>query len=410
MLTGHSLVYFAQGPWNDLWRPQHQLMSVFARSNKVLYVERRPYLRSTVKAISRGELGWEDLRRPSLRRVAKNLHVHRYPVWSPVSGAFPLKGLTHALTNASLRRSMRTLGMSDPIVWYSLPGMLDMIDGLSSARMRIYHAIDEYTSYSSHTEESKRALKQREQELMSAVDAVVVVSQTLYDAKSSHNPHTYLVPNAVNYASYQAALADPDLPAELAAIPTPRLGYVGLIGDKLDYDMLLDLARENPQWSFVFLGTVRLSQKKDVWESLAGLPNVHHLGAVDVSRVPDYVKGFQVGLMPNLQNLFAENCSPLKLYDYLAAGIPVASMDIPHARRFASHIHLAPTPSGFGQAVRDALADTDPQRWQERRAIAAQETWEARAQKLSEIIFDRLAAQDRRKAQVDTSTPGDRPF
>jgi hypothetical protein len=390
MLTGHSLVYFAQGPWKDLWRPQHQLMSVFARTNKVLYVERRHFMRSTIRAFSRGELGWDDLSRPSLEKVADNLYVHRYPVWAPVTGARPLKGLTRALSHGSLRRSMRMLGMSDPIAWYSLPGMLDMIDDLP-ARLRIYHAIDEYTSYSNHTERSKYALLEREKRLMAAVDAVVVVSQTLYDAKSPYNRHTYLVPNAVNYAAYQAALDDPELPPELAAIPEPRIGYIGLIGDKLDYHMLLDLARNNPQWSLVFLGTVRLSRDQETWDSLLSLSNVHHLDAVDVLRVPHHVKGFQVGLMPNLQNLFAENCSPLKLYDYLAAGIPVASMDMPHARPFASHVHLASTPEEFERTVYAALADTDCQRCLERRQIAAQETWEARAQKLSEIIVDRLA-------------------
>lgn len=394
MLTGQSIVYFAQGPWNDLWRPQHQLMSVFARSNKVLYVERRPFLRPTLSALVRGELENSDLRRPRMEHVADHLYIHRYPTWAPITGAPLLKGMTRAVSHGSLLRSMRALDMSDPIVWYSLPGMIDMIDD-PPARLRIYHAIDEYTSYSNHTDASRRALAQREQALMAAVDAVVVVSQTLYDTKSPYNPHTYLVPNAVNYTSYQAALADPELPPELAAIPEPRVGYIGLIGDKLDYDMLLNLARNNPQWSLVFLGTVRLSQQQHVWQTMVDLPNVYHLPAVSVQRVPYYVKGFQAGLMPNLQNLFAENCSPLKLYDYLAAGIPVASIDMPHARPFASHIYLAPTPGDFEQAVRAALADTDPQRRQERRQIAAQETWEARAQKLSEIIVERLAAQHR---------------
>jgi hypothetical protein len=376
-------------------------MSVFARSNKVLYVERRHFLRPTLRALWRGELGWNDVSRPALEQVASNLYIHRYPVWAPVTGAFALKDLTRALTCASLRRSMRALGMSDPIVWYSLPGMLDMVDDLP-ARLRIYHAIDEYTSYSNHTETSRHALLQREKKLMAAVDAVVVVSQKLYDAKSPHNPHTFLVPNAVNYASYQAALNDPELPPELAAIPEPRLGYIGLIGDKLDYPMLLDLARKNTQWSLVFLGIVRLSQRQEIWQAMVDLPNVHHLGAVDVHHVPHYVKGFQAGLVPNLQNLFAENCSPLKLYDYLAAGIPVASIDMPHARPFASHIHLAPTPGDFERAVRNALADTDDQRWRERRQVAARETWEARALKLSQIIADRLAAKQVHEQRIST--------
>jgi hypothetical protein len=392
MLTGHSLVYFSQGPWDDLWRPQHQLMSVFSRQNKVLYVERRPHLRSTIADLRSGELGWSDVNRPELIKVDDNLHIHRYPLWAPASGAPGLKQLSRTTMRASLQRSMRKLGMSDPIVWYSLPSWLDLIDDLPSAQLKLYHAIDEYTSYSKMTQDRIRAWEQKEQTMMARADAVVVVSQNLYEAKSPYNPHTYLIPNAVNYGAYEAALADPELPLELAAIPEPRVGYIGLIGDKLNLPMLLDLGREHPQWSLVFLGSVRLPDQEALWQTLLDLPNVHHLGAVDVTRVPHYVKGFQVGLMPNLQNLFAENCSPLKLYDYLAAGIPVASIDIPHARPFASHIHLAPTPDDFGRAVQDALADTDPQRWRERRAIAAQETWEARVQALSDIILDRLHA------------------
>jgi len=392
MLTGHSLVYFSQGPWDDLWRPQHQLMSVFAQQNKVLYVERRPYLRSTMAEFRSGELGWQDLRQPALLQVADNLHIHRYPIWAPLSGAPALKQLSRAAMHASLKRSMRALDMSDPIVWYSLPSWLDLIDELPSAQLKLYHAIDEYTSYSQMTQARIRAWEAKEQAMMAQTDAVVVVSQTLYDAKAPYNPHTYLIPNAVNYRAYEAALADPELPPELAAIPEPRVGYIGLIGDKLNLPMLLDLARDNPQWSLVFLGSVRLPDQEALWQTLTGLPNVYHLGAVDVTRVPHYVKGFQVGLMPNLQNLFAENCSPLKLYDYLAAGIPVASIDMPHVRPFASHVQIAPTPGDFQRAVRDALADRDSQRRRERREIAAQETWEARVERLSEIIADRLAA------------------
>jgi len=376
-------------------------MSIFARSNKVLYVERRRFLRPTVKALARGELGWGDIFGPALEQIADNLYVHRYPVWSPITGAFPLKALTYAASRGSLHRSMRALGMSDPIIWYSLPGMVDMIDD-TPARLRIYHAIDEYSSYSNQTEASKRTMMQREHRLMASVDAVIVVSQTLYDAKAPHNAHTYLVPNAVNYASYQTALNEPELPSELTAIPEPRIGYIGLI--------VLDLARKNSQWSLVFLGTVRLSQHQQVWQALVDLPNVHHLEAVDVLRVPYYVKGFQVGLMPNLQNLFTENCSPLKLYDYMAAGIPVASIDMPHARPFASHIHLAPTPEDFEQAVRDALADISHERREERRQIAARETWESRALKLSEIIVDRLAATQALGRSTGQDAPIDRLF
>ena len=161
MLTGQSLVYFAPGPWDDLWRPQHQLMSVFARQNKVLYVERRRYLRPTVAAFRNGDLGWSDVRSPALEAVADGLYVHRHPVWAPLSGAFALKQITRTITRASLHRSMRVLQLSDPIVWYSLPGMLDMMDDIPSASLRLYHAMDEYTSYGAQTADRRRVLEQR---------------------------------------------------------------------------------------------------------------------------------------------------------------------------------------------------------------------------------------------------------
>jgi hypothetical protein len=175
MLTGHSLVYFAQGPWNDLWRPQHQLVSVFAQQNKVLYVERRPYLRPTVAGFHRGELGGQDLHRPALKKVSENLYLHRYPLWAPASGTFPLNQLSRAVMRYSLNRSMRTLGMSDPIVWYSLPSWSDLIDELPSARLKLYHAIDEYTSYINMSENRMRTCERRERTLMAKTDAVIVV-------------------------------------------------------------------------------------------------------------------------------------------------------------------------------------------------------------------------------------------
>jgi hypothetical protein len=137
---------------------------------------------------------------------------------------------------------------------------------------------------------------------------------------------------------------------------------------------------------------VILREQAQTWQELVAQTNVFHLGAVDISCVPHYVKGFQVGLMPNLQNRFAENCSPLKLYDYLAGGLPVAAMDILPARQFASQIHLAPAPNDFAQAVRAALADTSPERRAARLHTASHETWDARVEKLSDLIVKSLAS------------------
>lgn len=390
MLTGHNLIYFAPEKWDGLWRNRQQLMSVLARHNKVLFVEPRHHLRSTWVAWRRGDLGYSDLSAPSVRHIRENLFVFRYPIWAPISGRSPLKQFTKLVRRLAIKSALRKLQMSRPIVWFSRPEMVDLVTEMSAARLLLYHVVDEYTAYSDHTPASLRRTEEQEQQMLAAVDAVIVVSEKLYQAKRPFNPHTYLVPNGVNYQAYAEALTDPALPDDLRAIPPPRLGYIGLIGDKLDFTMLKALAQENPAWSLVLLGEDRVSGQAEAWQGLRALPNVHALGPVEVSQVPHYVKGFQVGLMPYLQNRHAEHINPLKLYDYLAAGLPIAAVDIPSAREFSSYVHLADGPQNFYQAVRAALADTTPEHRQARRRVVAQHTWEARVERLSDLIQAQL--------------------
>src|SRR3990172_910949 len=367
MLKGWSLVYFGPGPWDGLWRNRHQLMSVFARHNKVVFVERRFHLRPTLSGFRRGELSLSDLRRPAIRQVSENLFVFRYPLWAPISGRFPFDQVTRTIRRLSLRRALHRLQITEPIVWFSHPDIVDLIEEGPSARLRLYHVVDEYSAYGDHTPTSRRWIEAKEKQMMALADAVIVVSPKLCEAKRPFNDCTYLVPNGVDYQAYAAALADPHLPDELRAIRPPRLGYSGLIGDKLDLCMLKDLAQCNPEWSLIFFGQVRVVQQADVWNALLSMPNVHYLGLVDVSRVPHYLKGLDVGLMPYVQNRHAEHISPLKLYNYLAAGLPVASMNIPAAREFAPYIHLADHSRDFAQVVKNALSDVAPEHRQARR-------------------------------------------
>ena len=392
MLEGHSLIYFAPEDWDGLWRNRQQLMSVFARHNRVVFVEPRRYLRQTVAGFREGTLGASDLTRPLGCHIADNLYVWRYPVWAPISGRDPLRGLTRAMRRRAIVGVMRQLRLSRPIVWLSRPNMLDLLDEMPPPGLLIYHVVDEYAAYAGRSAEARRHTEAMERELLSLADLVIVVSPQLYEAKRPYNAHTHLVPNGVNYQAYVVALNDEALPRDLQAIPRPRLGYSGLIGDRLDFGLLKALAEARPEWSLVFLGEARAPQKAMAWEALLQKPNVHYLGQVAVDQVPHYLKGFDVGLMPYARSRESEHISPLKVYDYLAAGLPIASVDIPAARQFAAHLHLAHTPSDFITAVQNALADTSPARFEARRKTAQQHTWEARAEALSRLMAARLEA------------------
>jgi glycosyltransferase involved in cell wall biosynthesis len=272
--------------------------------------------------------------------------------------------------------------------------MIDLVGDLPFARLLVYHVVDEYASYYGLSPDAKRQTEELEKKMMDTADIVIVVSRKLYETKRPFNPRTYLVPNGVNYEAYTEALSSTKLPDTLRAIKPPRLGYSGLIGDRLNFEMLREVALRNPRWSLVFLGQVLLSKMSEAWRALCSLPNVHYLGQVPPNQVPHFLKGFQVGLMPYLQDNHSEFISPLKLYDYMAAGLPVVSVDIPAAHEFSQHIHLAESPGDFSQKVRAALADSSPDRRLARRAIAAQHTWEARAEQISKIIRAHLTEKD----------------
>jgi glycosyltransferase involved in cell wall biosynthesis len=383
MLAGHDLVDFGD-VWGGLMRNRHNLMRVFARTNRVLFVERRPHLRPSLRRLWRGELSPADLVRPPLTRIAENLHVFRYPAWAPVSGQFPLKPLTRAVQRRMFQRALRQLGFVRPIVWFYHPEWLDLLAEVPEPSLRVYHVVDDYTSYQGLTDAARVRIAERERRMAAAVDAVVVVSPALYEARRQGHARTLLVPNGVDFPAYTQALRDPRLPEALTAIRPPRLGYSGLIGDKLALEALYDLARDNPAWSFVLLGDVNASKKLDAWRALLALPNAHYLGVAPWDQVPHYLKGLSVGLMPYVQDRHSDTISPLKLYDYLAAGLPIAAVDIPAVREFSAWVSIAERPEALGDAIRRALAEAGPERCQARREIAAQHSWEARAELISQ--------------------------
>lgn len=389
MLTGHNLVYFAPGPWQGLWRNRHRLMSEFAQHNRVLYVEPPPYLRPVVRRLANLET-WREMLEPRLSRVQDKLYVYHSPVFAPISGRFPLKAILSALRMALLRRVMRDLEISHPILWLSQPTMGDLV-GQFGAPLTIYHVVDEYTAYEGVTEELAAQIRQQEAQVMARADLVIVVSQTLLEAKRSHNLHTHLVPNGVDIEAFNRIVAERAAPpADLAAIREPRLIYAGLIGSRLDLEMLIALAQRRPEWALVLIGQVDDRGCQDELAYLMSLPNVHFLGLKAAFAVPRYLLACEVCLLPYRRSQESHHIDPLKLYEGLAAGKPVVSTPIPSVLPYGDLVQLASDPNEFENAVQAALGERDKTMAAKRRAVAAANTWEARAQQISMLIESHL--------------------
>jgi glycosyltransferase involved in cell wall biosynthesis len=224
---------------------------------------------------------------------------------------------------------------------------------------------------------------------------VIVVSENLLQSKQAFNRHTYLVPNGVDYQAYVQALeSDELLPADIARLPRPLLGYSGLIADRLDLDLLRYVAAAHPEWSLALVGTVDDRRCGAELSALGRMANVHFLGRKEIGQVPHYVKAFDVCLIPYTVNERAENASPLKLYDYLAAGKPIVTTDFPAARQFSDVVHIADSREEFARYVAEALSERDSSLPLKRRRVAASHTWEDRVSQVSDLIRACLAQAD----------------
>lgn len=394
MLKGYHFVYFGPEPWEGLWRNRHQLMTRFAKHNLVLYVEPRRHLRPTLAAWKSEKLSLAPWRWKPLSHIENSLYVYHQPPFAPISGGPLLRTATKRLRQGLLSAAARRLNLNKPIVWISRPSLADL-RGVFDARLTIYHVVDEYSEYVNDSPAQRARTRSHEQSVLRQADLVVVVSPSLLADKRQYNPHTHLVPNAVEYEAYEQCLTSgAPLPDDLAAVPRPRLGYIGLIGGKLDLALLEDVARARPAWSLVFLGALAERREEKDWGRLSALPNVHYLGQVPAARVPDYVRGFDVGLMPYRQNRHVQYVSPLKLYDYLAAGKPVVSVPMPALDGFRHVVHTATDAAGFVAAIETVLREDTPDLALARRQLAAANSWEQRVEHLSGLIQARLGQAD----------------
>ncbi len=403
MIEGESILCFAPDPWTAIWRNRHHLLTILAERNRVMYVEPRSYLRDTLMRLRAGPAHWPAPRGPQVAAARPNLWVYHNLEWAPVSGRFPLKQLTGAFRNGSLRGEMRRLGFGRPILWLCRPEMGDLI-GQFDEKLALYHVVDEYSAYEGIAD--RVALRAREEALLRRADLVICTAPALWESKRAFNPNTHLVQNAVDYDRFAAIVdAGEPAPADLARLPRPLAGYVGAINAKLDLGWLDALAAARPDWSLALVGPVDLSERDGMLAALRGRPNVHFFGQRPAEAVPRYINGMDVCLLPYQRNEWTRHISSLKLYEYLACGKPVVCSDVPAARQYAEWVAIAEDAGAFVRLTEAALAKATAEQVAGRRALAAQNTWRGRVEEWSRLVQETLQAQAARPAGHDVMLP-----
>lgn len=377
MIEGKDIICFSNDWDGDPLSKKH-IMQRLAKRNRVLWVNsignRNPT--ASVQDLRRVIKKLQDFIQGS-KNVETGIHVFA-PLAIPFHGSAAARWINRKALRWSIQRACRKLGFSRPITWSFVPASAEVAGSLGESAV-VYHCVDENTGF---TGTDKEAIRSLEQQLMEKSDCVFVSSDVLLNTKRRHNNNTFLITHGVDVPHFRKA-CDPTtpVPAEIGSLNKPIIGFFGLIADWVDLDLIRFLARSRPQWTFVLIGKVVTSLAP-----IEGLTNVHLLGQKPYGSLPGYAKAFDVALMPFVMNELTLAANPLKIREYLAAGLPVVSSAIPEAEKLRNVLHVAPTHADFLAIIDRLIASekTGPQM-----AISEQmdsESWDAKVEEFSRIL------------------------
>ena len=224
-----------------------------------------------------------------------------------------------AAQRAALDGLVAARGIVRPLLWYYTPMMLGFSGHLPAAAV-VYDCMDELSAFRG----APAGLRDREARLMARADLVFTGGHGLYEAKRDRHADIHPFPSSVDAAHFGRARAGGTEPADQGGIARPRIGYYGVIDERIDLDLLAAAAEARPDWQFVMVGpVVKISP-----EDLPRRANIHYLGGKRYEDLPDYVGHWDVAVMPFALNESTRFISPTKLPEYLAAGRPVVSTPV----------------------------------------------------------------------------------
>lgn len=403
-LAGMDVVCLSISPWEGpITSTAHQLMRHVARHNRVLFVE-RPLTMLDLPRSDRVRRGRTLGMRQRLRHAGEgDLWVLTPPPVASIN-FLPEGDLYRGLLSAngrilarSIQQAMARLGMRRPILWvaFEVPLGLAVFPRLN-ARLLVYHCYD-LIGGEGYVARHGVAL---ERELASRADVVLTTSTLLQERMSAVVPpfKVHLVPNGVDHAQFSSALAPETRPdPRLAGLAHPILGYVGNLEDRIDWDLLDQVALAFEEGTLLLVGPIKPGFERAM-AHLRQRPNVRYLGPVPHGQLPGVLAGLDLGLIPFVRSPQTSAIYPLKLHEYLASGLPVVatpfSADVQALGGFQGSIAVAP-PVHFVDECRRALCEggerTGPQA-RARSRLAMAHDWKERAAQVQALL---AAALDR---------------
>ncbi len=386
-MTGDSIIYFAK-EWGQQPTSCDHVFEHLSRRNKVLWVNsvatRTPNLSS---ARDWGRI-FSKLRRilGGLRQVGPTAWVFQ-PLVIPLPYSEWARRVNRTLLRWSLRRQARKLNMHRPQVWTFLPTVGYLL-GAFEGSLVVYYCVDLWSGLPGIDD---RELAAMEMDLLAKSDVCFGTANSLVDHLKQGNPSSFLALHGVDHAHFARALeSDTAVPDDVARLPKPIIGFFGAIHEWMDFPLIVHLAKKHPDWSIVLIGKAEMST-----EALSGLPNVHLLGPRPYASLAGYCKAFAVGLIPFVINQMTLHINPIKLREYLSAGLAVVSTALPEVRRYGSFAQVGEDHEDFLRQVERACQEDSPEKRRVRSEAVRAENWEGVVEKVCQKVLEVKAAKSK---------------
>jgi len=382
MIQGKDILYFASDDWaTGVKSGSVQIALTLAKANRVLYINLTgPHLTPFISIQAMRQIYTRFSRYAAgLNQVAPNLWTLT-PLTLPVQSSPLIWKINAIWLGLYLKQILKKLEMKRPLFWSLLPQTVHLIGKFNESGV-IYCCVNEYSQVNRVPIET---LRQQQKQMIRKSDYIFAASKELYQLHKNSKKHFYYLPPGVDIQHFRQA-QHPDLavPAAIQGIPPPIIGFYGIFGQWIDCELLFQAAYQNPQWSFVFLGKIEVNVSQ-----LKLLKNIHFLGPQAFADIPKFARMFDVAIIPFVLNEYTRFVNPVKLREYLIAGLPVVSTRFPAVEQLKNLVYLADDTSDFIRKIGRALAENGPVAPAKRIKYIEKESWQSRMEQISQIIIN----------------------
>lgn len=381
-LSKQELVCISHLRWDFVWQRPQQLLSRLAQHYPVLFVE-EPV---TDTEIDEAYLETYPGRTPGGQSVTvARLH---YPsqehYWIGHADERTQETYEELLVDY-----LASKGIDQPLLWLYTPMAAPFVEVIDP-RLLIYDVMDELSAFKGAPAE----LKEADRQLLREADLVFTGGLSVYQARQPHHQNIHLFPSGVEIAHFaRAASEEFARPKDIAELPTPILGYFGVIDERMDLPLLASLANTHPEWSLVMVGPVIKIEPHELPQA----PNLHYVGMKEYDELPAYLAHFDVALVPFAMNESTRYLSPTKTLEYLAAHKPVVSTPIHDIiELYGDYVYIGHTPAEFVEHVESALATAATEqaaRRAQEKDLLAKHTWDNIAEQMRQLIMQKSRAE-----------------